>query len=141
MAAAATIVRWRMGCQRMLITTLGQTRGLDIISSQRVEEVARGLGLSQSGGHDDRRVLEVGRGTGAGVRRRLQGGRRDPSSRADADLPELKEAQVTSVKLHVSFKSADRDSTKGLRTCTPRRTCPSFRSSVQSTSHPDSAAA
>jgi serine/threonine protein kinase/tetratricopeptide (TPR) repeat protein len=61
-------IRWMThGLPSMLITTLGQTRGLDIVSSQRVAEVARSLGFSPGGGQDASRMLEVGRRTGAGA--------------------------------------------------------------------------
>ena len=50
----------------LLLTGLGQTPGLDVISSQRLDEVLKDLG-EPSGGVDKSRVLEAGRRTGAGA--------------------------------------------------------------------------
>ena len=50
----------------LLLTGLGQTPGLDVVSSQRLDEVLKDLGQT-AGTVDKSRVLEAGRRTGAGA--------------------------------------------------------------------------
>jgi eukaryotic-like serine/threonine-protein kinase len=54
------------GLPGMLVTGLGQTPGVDVVSSQRIEEIVKDLGMSD-GRIDPSRVLEVGRRAGAGA--------------------------------------------------------------------------
>ena len=54
------------GLPSMLLTGLGQTPGLDVVGSQRVDEVLKDLGLNAAA-LDKSRVLEVGRRVGAGA--------------------------------------------------------------------------
>jgi eukaryotic-like serine/threonine-protein kinase len=53
------------GLPSLLLTGLGQTPGLDVVSSQRLDEVMKELG--QPAGADRSRVLEAGRRSGAGA--------------------------------------------------------------------------
>jgi eukaryotic-like serine/threonine-protein kinase len=54
------------GLPGMLVTGLGQTPGLDVVSSQRIEEIVKDLGMAD-GRIDPSRVLEIGRRAGAGA--------------------------------------------------------------------------
>ena len=54
------------GLPGMLVTGLGQTPGVDVVSSQRIEEIVKDLGMSD-GRIDPSRVLEIGRRAGAGA--------------------------------------------------------------------------
>ena len=54
------------GLPGMLVTGLGQTPGVDVVSSQRVDEIVKDLGMTD-GRIDPSRVLEVGRRAGAGA--------------------------------------------------------------------------
>lgn len=54
------------GLPGMLVTGLGQTPGVDVVSSQRIDEIVKDLGMSDA--HiDPSRVLEIGRRAGAGA--------------------------------------------------------------------------
>ncbi|OFW07926.1 MAG: hypothetical protein A3H96_24070 [Acidobacteria bacterium RIFCSPLOWO2_02_FULL_67_36] len=53
------------GLPNLLITSLGQTPGLDVVGSQRVDEVLKNLG--QAGPLEKSRMLEVARRAGAGA--------------------------------------------------------------------------
>ncbi len=60
-------VRWlARGLPSMLVTGLAQTPGLDVVSSQRVDEILKELG-QQSADADKSRILEIGRRAGAGA--------------------------------------------------------------------------
>ncbi|HEU4939452.1 MAG TPA: protein kinase [Vicinamibacterales bacterium] len=54
------------GLPGMLVTGLGQTPGVDVVSSQRIDEIVKDLGMSD-GRIDPSRVLEIGRRAGAGA--------------------------------------------------------------------------
>ncbi len=54
------------GVPNMLVTGLGETPGLDVLSNQRIAEVLKDLGQG-SGPVDKSRVLDVGRRAGAGA--------------------------------------------------------------------------
>jgi eukaryotic-like serine/threonine-protein kinase len=54
------------GVPNMLVTGLGETPGVDVLSNQRIAEVLKDLGLG-SGPIDKSRVLDVGRRAGAGA--------------------------------------------------------------------------
>jgi tetratricopeptide (TPR) repeat protein len=54
------------GVPSMLVTGLGQTPGLDVVGSHRIDEVLSDMGQT-SGTADKSRVLEVGRRAGAGA--------------------------------------------------------------------------
>jgi TolB-like protein len=54
------------GLPAMILTSLAQSRGLDVISVERVDELAGALG-DDGGVADRRRVLEVARRAGAGA--------------------------------------------------------------------------
>jgi len=54
------------GIPSMLVTGLGETPGLDVLSNQRMAEILKDLGLG-SGQIDKSRQLEVGRRAGAGA--------------------------------------------------------------------------
>ncbi len=59
---------WMMrGVPSMLVTGLAQTPGLDVVSSQRVDEILKEMGVSDLSVLEDSRVLEVGRRAGAGA--------------------------------------------------------------------------
>ena len=59
---------WMMrGVPSMLVTGLAQTPGLDVVSSQRVDEILKEMGVSDLAALEDSRVLEVGRRAGAGA--------------------------------------------------------------------------
>ncbi len=59
---------WMMrGVPSMLVTGLAQTPGLDVVSSQRVDEILKQMGVSDLAALEDSRVLEVGRRAGAGA--------------------------------------------------------------------------
>ena len=60
--------RWlTTGLPGMLVTGLGQTPGLDVVSGARIEEVLKELKLADGAAIDQARVLEVGRRAGAGA--------------------------------------------------------------------------
>src|SRR5262249_43096894 len=54
------------GLPSLLVTSLGQTPGLDVVGNQRVDEVLRDIG-QKPGSIDRGHVLEVGRRAGAGA--------------------------------------------------------------------------
>jgi eukaryotic-like serine/threonine-protein kinase len=61
-------IRWlTRGLPGMLVTGLAQTPGLDVVSSQRIDEVLKEMGQANTEALDKSRVLEVGRRTGAGA--------------------------------------------------------------------------
>lgn len=63
----ANDVAWlTTGLPGMLVTGLGQTPGVDVVSSQRVDEIVKDLGMAE-GRIDPSRVLEIGRRAGAGA--------------------------------------------------------------------------
>jgi serine/threonine protein kinase/tetratricopeptide (TPR) repeat protein/TolB-like protein len=55
------------GIPGMLVTGLGQTPGLDVVGSQRVDEILQDLGVPEGGALEAGRVLDVGRRAGAGA--------------------------------------------------------------------------
>jgi serine/threonine protein kinase/tetratricopeptide (TPR) repeat protein len=55
------------GMPGMLVTGLGQTQGLDVIGSQRIDEILQDVGVPAGGRIDASRVLDVGRRAGAGA--------------------------------------------------------------------------
>ena len=60
--------RWlTTGLPGMLVTGLGQTPGLDVVSGARIEEVLKELNVADGAAIDKARVLEVGRRAGAGA--------------------------------------------------------------------------
>ena len=60
--------RWlTAGLPGMLVTGLAQTPGLDVVGSQRIEEIQKDLGMPEGGRIEASRVLEVGRQAGAGA--------------------------------------------------------------------------
>jgi Tfp pilus assembly protein PilF/TolB-like protein/tRNA A-37 threonylcarbamoyl transferase component Bud32 len=60
--------RWLTnGLPGMLVTGLAQTPGVDVVGSQRIEEILKDLGLPEGGRIDASRVLEVGRQAGVGA--------------------------------------------------------------------------
>ena len=60
--------RWlTAGLPGMLVTGLGQTPGLDVVSIARIEEVLKQLNVADGAAIDKGRVLEVGRRAGAGA--------------------------------------------------------------------------
>src|SRR5687768_5954609 len=60
--------RWlTAGLPGMLVTGLAQTPGVDVVGSQRIEEILKDLGMPEGGRIDASRVLEVGRQAGAGA--------------------------------------------------------------------------
>lgn len=60
--------RWlTAGLPGMLVTGLGQTPGLDVVGSQRIDEILKDLGVPEGGRIDPSRVLDVGRRAGAGA--------------------------------------------------------------------------
>ncbi|HEY2942946.1 MAG TPA: protein kinase, partial [Vicinamibacteria bacterium] len=61
-------IRWlTRGLPSMLVTGLAQTPGLEVVSSQRIDEVLKEMGQASTEALDKSRVLEVGRRTGAGA--------------------------------------------------------------------------
>ena len=65
---ASSDVAWlARGIPSMLVTGLAQTPGLDVISSERVDEILKGLGQKSVETLDRSQVLEVARRTGAGA--------------------------------------------------------------------------
>ena len=54
------------GLPGMLVTGLGQTPGVDVLSSQRIDEIVKDLGMP-AGRIDPSRLLEIGRRAGAGA--------------------------------------------------------------------------
>ena len=66
--SASPDVAWlAKGVPSMLVTGLAQTPGLDVISSERIDEILRDLGRDGQRGLDRSQVLDVGRKSGAGV--------------------------------------------------------------------------
>jgi serine/threonine protein kinase/tetratricopeptide (TPR) repeat protein len=66
--AGAEETRWlTTGIPGMLLTGLGQTPGLDVVSSQRIEEIQKDIGIVEGSRLDASRVLDVGRRAGAGA--------------------------------------------------------------------------
>jgi eukaryotic-like serine/threonine-protein kinase len=60
--------RWlTIGLPGMLVTGLAQTPGVDVVGSQRIEEILKDLGMPEGGRIDASRVLEVGRQAGVGA--------------------------------------------------------------------------
>jgi tetratricopeptide (TPR) repeat protein len=60
--------RWlTTGLPGMLVTGLAQTPGVDVVGSQRIEEILKDLGMPEGGRIDASRVLDVGRQAGAGA--------------------------------------------------------------------------
>jgi eukaryotic-like serine/threonine-protein kinase len=55
------------GLPGMLVTGLGQTPGLDVIGSQRIDEILQDLSTASGGRVEASRVLDVGRKAGAGA--------------------------------------------------------------------------
>ena len=55
------------GLPSMLVTGLAQTPGLDVVGSQRIDEILKDLGQQGTATLDKSRVLEVGRRAGAGA--------------------------------------------------------------------------
>ena len=66
--SASPDVAWLAnGVPSMLVTGLAQTPGLDVISSERIDEILRDLGREGQRGLNRSQVLDVGRKSGAGV--------------------------------------------------------------------------
>jgi tetratricopeptide (TPR) repeat protein/predicted Ser/Thr protein kinase len=61
-------LRWlRTGVPSMLTTGLAQIPGVDVVSTQRLDEILKDLGVANADALDRSRVLDVGRRAGAGA--------------------------------------------------------------------------
>jgi serine/threonine protein kinase/tetratricopeptide (TPR) repeat protein len=82
------------GLPGMLVTGLAQTPGLDVVSSQRVDEVVEEMGIGGPEALESSRVLEVGRRVGAGALVNGSVFKTGPDVRVDAQVQEIASGRV-----------------------------------------------
>lgn len=94
--ASADVAWLAKGIPNMLVTGLAQTPGLDVISSERIDEILRGLGQQSQDALDRSQVLDVGRKSGAGALVAGSVFKTGPTVRIDVQVQEVASGRIVS---------------------------------------------
>jgi tetratricopeptide (TPR) repeat protein/TolB-like protein len=94
--ASADVAWLAKGIPSMLVTGLAQTPGLDVISTERIDEISRGLGQKDQDALDRSQVLDVGRKSGAGALVAGSVFKTGPTVRIDVQVQEVASGRIMS---------------------------------------------